>query len=394
MPAKVLTARAVEAIKPPPKGRTEVWDATLPGFGLRITSAGKRTWQIMYRFEGAKRRYTIGTHPALGLGAAREKARGVLQAVEEGHDPAAEKAASKRAGQTPQEPEPERDTVRAVAADYINRHAKRNTKCGDETERLLALHVIPALGKRDLSSVSRRNVRDLIDGVVDRGSPVQANRVLAAFRAMCNWAVEREVISQNPTAGVKKPTVERERQRALSDAELRAVWKASDEIGYPGGAVVKWLILTGCRRDEAREARWCEIDRRRKLWTLPPERSKNGRQHTVPISEAALALLDDLPTFEGGDFIFSAKDGSTPYKNVIKPKERISALSGVFEWTLHDLRRTAASGMGDLGIPGETIARVLNHSERAIAGVTSRYNRADQTEAKRTKERQSGARPP
>jgi len=384
MPRKALTARSVASEPAPPSGRVDIHDTTLPGFVLRVSSSGVKTYALTYRERagGKLRRLTIGRHPLLGLADARKLAREALEAVARGEDPAAERQAEKAARDAEPEPEPERDTVARVAQEYIERHAKPNTRKWQQTEQLLNLYLIPALGDRDLSAVTRRDVRDLIDAVVDQGRPVQANRVLAAVKAMCAWAVEREIIDVSPAAAVKKPTREQERDRVLTADELVAVWRAADGLGYPGGAVVKMLILTATRRDEARLMRWSEIDMAHAVWALSGERSKNGRPHTIPLSSAALAVLDDMPTFEGCDYVFSAT-GAGPYTNVQKPKAALDRESGVTGWTLHDLRRTAASGMGDLGIPGETIARVLNHSERAIAGVTSRYNRADQTEAKR-----------
>jgi integrase len=313
----------------------------------------------------------------MSLAKAREEAKAALQAVEEGRDPAGERQEAKAA------PAPKRDTVEAVAADYVERHCKRNLRSWTETDRLLRKYLIPELGSRDVRELTRRDIRDLVDGVVDQGKPVQANRVLAAVHAMLTWAVDREILDVNPAAGVKKPTREKPRERVLSDSELVKVWNAAEQLGYPAGPYIKTLILTGARRDEAREMRWCEVDLDKALWTIPGERAKNGEPHVVPLSEAMQDLLRDLPWFAGGDYVFTAGDGAKPYANVIKPKKRIERDSGVKGWTLHDLRRTAASGMGDLGIAGETIARVLNHAEGQIAGITARYNRADQTDAKR-----------
>jgi integrase len=367
----------VEGATPPATGRTEIFDATLSGFCLRVTSSGKKSFAVMYRHNGKLRRLTVGRFPAMSLAKAREEAKAALQAVEEGRDPAGERQEAKAA------PEPRRDTVEAVATDYVERHCKRNLRSWTETDRLLRKYLIPELGSRDVRELTRRDVRDLVDGVVDNGKPVQANRVLAAVHAMLTWAVDREILDVNPAAGVKKPTREKPRERVLSDGELVKVWKAAEGLGYPAGPYIKTLILTGARRDEAREMRWREVDLDKALWTIPGERAKNGEPHVVPLSEAMLDLLRDLPRFTGGDYVFTAGDGAKPYANVIKPKKRIERDSEVEGWTLHDLRRTAASGMGDLGIAGETIARVLNHAEGQIAGITARYNRADQTEAKR-----------
>jgi integrase len=378
MQKMLLTDRKIRAWKAPEKNREEVADEALSGFYFRVTPNGKKSFSVLYRnSDGALRRYTVGRYPAKSLSDAREDAREIQRRVERGEDPAAEKKAEKHSAQPP------KDTVEAVAEEYVKRYCKPNLRSWTETERILNKYVKPTLGKHHVRDVSRRDVRDLIDGIVDEGKPVQANRVLAAAHAMFNWAVEREIVEANPAAGIKKPTKEKARERILTDEELRKVWQTSEQLGYPASAYIKTLILTGARRDEAREMRWREVDLDKGLWTIPGERAKNGEPHVVPLSSDMKALLEALPRFDGGDYVFTATNGSTPYSNVIKPKKRIERDSGVKGWTLHDLRRTAASGMGDLGIAGETIARVLNHSERAIAGVTARYNRADQTEAKR-----------
>ena len=374
MTRRALTARNVASEAPPANGRKQVYDATLPGLVLRVTANGTKTFQIVYRIGGRQRRMTLGRHPHLKLAAARERARAALEAAEAGEDPAARPAASADEGR--------KDTVATVAREFVDRHCRRNTRSWRATQRLLENDVVPVLGERELSALTRRDVRDLVDGVVDSGRPVQANRVLSAVKTMLNWAVDREIINVNPADGVRKPTAERPRERVLSDAELVAVWRATRELAYPARHLVRVLILTGARREEVRGMTWPEIDMSRGLWTLPAARSKSRQARIIPLSSMAIAELEDLPTFGGCSYVWTV-DGTRPYADLQKPKVRLDRISGVEGWTLHDLRRTVASGMGDLGIAGETIARVLGHSEGAIAGITARYNRADQVEAKR-----------
>ena len=376
MAKKALTARSVDAMKAPASGRTQVYDATLPGLMLRVTARGHKSFAVVYRIDRRQRKLTIGSYPTWSLAEARDAAREALQRVERGEDPAEDKQEAKATRA------PDRDTVAKVAREYIERHVSQ-TKKATQTQRLIEAYVTPVIGDLDMAQLGRKHVRDVVDRVVDAGRPVQANRVLTAVHGLCAWAVERDVIETNPAAGVRKPTKEKPRERVLTDGELRAVWDAAGELGYPAGPLFKLLILTGARRDEAREMRWSEVDLTRGVWTLPAGRSKGGAGRDIPLSTAAQAVLVDLPRFQGGDHVFTANDGSKPYANLIKPKRRIDRDSDVTGWTLHDLRRTAASGMGALGIAGETIARVLGHSEGAIAGVTARYNRADQLEAKR-----------
>src|SRR5262249_42459914 len=150
--------------------------------------------------------------------------------------------------------------------------------------------------------------------------PIVANRVLSAVRKMCNWALERDMLSVSPCAGVKPPSKERKRDRVLKDhPELHDVWVAADQLGFPFGPLTKLLILTAQRRDEVRGMRWSEINATGDLWTLPAGRVKNARGHTVPLSGAAREILASLPRFAGPDFVFTT-NGTTPVSGFAKIK--------------------------------------------------------------------------
>src|SRR4051794_16940116 len=321
MPTIKLTARTVETLKPPAAGRDEWWDSSLPGFGIRITDKGTRSWVLMYRMSGggSKRRMTLGTFPMLSLAEARQAAGDALQKVERGIDPVAEKVAAKLRGSTAAQVRPP-DTVASVAAEYVERHAQRNTRRPEEVERLFRLYLVPAFGDRDIKTLTRRDIRDLIDGIIDAGKPVQANRVQAAIHAMLTWAVEREIIEINPAAGLRRQTKETARDRVLTNDEVRAVWIAVDKLGYPAGPLIKLLILTASRRNEIREMRWSEVDLQKGVWTLPAERSKNGVAHPIPLSTVAWDVLATMPRFAGVDYVFSAKGNGCCYTNLQKPK--------------------------------------------------------------------------
>ena len=369
--AKNLTTLSVERQKPDPTKRLEIPDGLTAGLYLVVQPSGAKSWAVRYRRHDKPKKLTLGKWPAIGLPAARGLAQTALRTVAEGGDPAAEK-------QDRREP----DTVASVIDDYMKRHAKRNTRSWKETERLFKLYLTPKYRSRAIAEFGRRDVRDIVDAVEDAGKPVQANRVLTAIHALLNWAVERDVIEANPAAGIKRPTKEVARDRVLDDAEIRAVWRATASLSYPADAFVKLLILTGARRDEIREMRWSEIDQETWIWTLPADRSKNGQAHIVPLPDQAVAVLQAVARFKGCDFVLTT-DGERPYQNVQRPKTKLDKVSKVTGWVWHDVRRSAATGMGNLGIAGETIARCLNHVERQIAGVTARYARADHTEAKR-----------
>jgi integrase len=214
---------------------------------------------------------------------------------------------------------------------------------------------------------------------MDRGSPVQANRTLAAVRRLCGWAVERGLISTSPCVGIRAPAAETSRDRTLADDELAAVWRGAAAIGWPFGPVIQLLILTGARRGEISGMRWAEIDVDAKLWTLPKERSKNGIAHAVPLSNAALAILETLPRIESESGYVFTTSGRVPVDGFGAANARIDHLlpGSIAAWRLHDLRRTFASGCARLGVAIHVVEKLLNHSSGTFRGIVSVYQKHD-----------------
>jgi integrase len=330
---------------------------------------------VRYRLGGRSRKYTVGPYPAIDLKTARALAAQALRAVAEGRDPGQEKIAARAA---------QPDTVEAVAKQFVELHCRRanRPRTIEGTQQLLDLHVLPRWRRRLIKDITRRDVLDLLDGLVAGGRPVAANRVLTAVRKLFNWAIERDILAVSPCAGVKPPTPEQSRDRVLSDDELGNVWRAADQLGGPFGALVKLLILTGQRRDEVARMTWSEIDFEARLWTLPKERSKNGKPHDVALADQAVAVLEALPRI--GDFVLTT-DGRSAASNYAVNKKRLDALlpADMPPWWLHDARRTAASGMARLGINLPVIEKVLNHSSGSFGGIVGVYQRHDFADEKR-----------
>lgn len=379
--AKALTVKALENLKPG-EARKEVPDGLIRGLFFILQPTGNASWAVRYRSAGQTRKLTLGTYPAIDLKAARELASHALVKVASGDDPAAEKQAAKKKDR----PVADRDVVEKVVETFIERYAKANTRSWPETERILKKDVVGAWKGRHLSEISRADVHEFLDKIVDRGSPIAANRSLAALRRMCSWAVERDIVKVSPCDGVKSPSIARSRDRVLTDEELRAVWHAADAIGWPFGPLVKLLILTGQRRDEVAEMRWGEIDLDAKTWTLPRTRAKNDVEHVVPLSDVALAVLKALPRVSSkAGYIFTT-NGTMPVSGFARAKQRLDEALRNFSpdmppWVIHDLRRTFASGAAKLGINLPVIEKVLNHvsgSFRGIVGVYRRHSFADE----------------
>lgn len=372
---RALTVRTVETIKPGPT-RKEIPDRHLPGLYLVLQPSGVRSWAVRYRNGGQSRKHTLGSYPAIDLKAARELAARALRAVAEGRDPGREKAVARN-----ERP----DTVEAVARQFVELHCRRvnRPRTIEGMQQLLDLHVLSRWRRRLIKDITRRDVIDLLDGLVEGGRPVAANRVLQAIRKMFNWAMERDILASSPCDGVKPPTPEQSRERVLTDPELRDIWLAADELGGPYAALVKLLMLTGQRRDEVARMTWSEVDLDARLWTLPKERSKNGQPHDVPLSEAAIAILKLLPRM--GDTFVLTTNGKSAASNYSLNRRRLDALlpAGMPRWWLHDLRRTAASNMARLGINLPVIEKVLNHTSGSFAGVVGVYQRHDFGDEKR-----------
>src|SRR5262245_35002233 len=371
-----LTVKTVEAMRPGAE-RREIPDDHMGGLYFVVQPTGGRSWCVRYRHQGVSRKHTLGSYPAINLKAARQLAAKALRAVAEGRDPGREKILARSA---------KADSVDRIVEEFLERHVRRSNRprTAKETERLLRRHVLPRWRGRMVHEITRRDVLDILDRVVDAGAPVTANRVLAAVRKLFNWSIARDILAASPCVGVKPPTAERARDRVLSDDELRLVWQAADKLGGTFGPLVKLLALTGQRRDEVAQMQWDEIDIDHRLWTLAPARVKNNQPHEVPLGAAALAVLERVPRVAGSPFVLT-NGGASPANGYSQGKRRIDALlpTGIPHWTLHDLRRTCASGMARFGINLPVIEKVLNHASGSFAGVVGIYQRHSFADEKR-----------
>jgi integrase len=367
--ARRLSDSFLRSVRAPLTGQQEHFDQAVPGLALRVTHKGRKSWTVLYRHHGKRRRYTIGRYPAITLSKAREKARDVLTAADGGTDPAAEKIDAKRLGA------PVARDVASVLARYVERYARPRLRRWREVERSLNRYVVPAWGHRPVDTIARRDVIALLDTVADTHGPVMANRVLAYARRAFTWAIEKDLIEASPFVGIRAPAPEPTRERVLSDAELRAVWHACEGEGWPFGRLFQLLILTAQRRGETASMRWADIDFDGRLWTVPGDQRKSGRLHEVPLSDAAARLLEALP--RRGDYVFTTT-GATPVSGFSLAKGRIDAASGVTGWHLHDLRRTAATNMARHEVPVSTISRILDHAEGGVTKIYNRYSYANE----------------
>jgi len=373
--SKALTTRSVESARATDR-RREIPDGLLRGLYLIVQPSGAKSWAVRYRHNGSTRKHTVGVFPAFDLAHARDAAAKALRAVQEGRDPGREKQQA-RSGLP--------DTVGAVVAEFIEAHVKRKNRASSAaaTQGVFRRHVLPHWRDRLIKSITRRDVHALLDRVIADGSPIAANRTFSAIRTLFGWALSRDIVETLPTAGVPRPAEERSRDRVLTDAELKAVWHAATAIGLPFGPLVQLLILTAGRRNEIANLRWSEVDLDLDMITLPAERTKNGVQHEIPLSAPAIAILKSLPRVNGSTFVLTT-NGEAPSWDFGKKKRKLDALlpPEMPPWVLHDIRRTAASGMAKLGAPLSVIEKCLNHVGGNFGGIVGVYQRHEFSEEK------------
>jgi integrase len=383
MPIKRLTDQFVERVKSPANGRVDYFDASFPALSLRVSAQGRKRWCLFYRRGGQQRRYTLGPYPQLKPARARVLATEALDQVKAGFDPAA------RREQAPAGVLPEIGSIDSLVVDYLRQHVVKNCSAGTykNAKRLLDVDVLRAWSGRPLASITKRDAIALVDRIAER-APVHANRVLARLAAMYNWAVDKDRIAASPIAGVKPPTREKSRDRWLSDQEIIWFWQACEQLDYPFGRLFQLLLLTAQRRDEVSRMEWSELDLDAGIWTIPRGKAKSDRTHEVQLSEPALALLRSLSRL--GPYVFTSTRNERPVTGFTYGKESLDAamvaIAGdakIAPFILHDLRRTAASGMARLGIPPHVVDRVLNHSAGTIRGVAAVYNRFEYRDERR-----------
>jgi integrase len=369
--AKDLTKATLDNLKPGAT-RREVFDGHTRGLVFILQPSGAASWAVRYRVAGRNRKLTLGRYPEIDLKTARVMAKKALAQIETGGDPAAEKQIKRAAARAPAD-----DLVDAAVERFIRRHVK-SLKSAPEVERLLRREVLkPWKGKR-LSEISRQDVRNLLDDVLDRPAPILANRVRSYLKGFFAWAIDEDIVQSSPVDKIRTPTVETPRDRVLVDAELRSVWLAAEGLGSPFGPVLRLLILTGQRLGEVSGMRWSELDLATKLWSLPGERVKNKKSHTVPLSPQALAIIEATPRIANCDYVFTAH-GRTAVTGFSKIKRALDASlpADMKPWRMHDLRRSAATGMARIGTDIAVIEKVLNHTSGTFRGVVGVYQRHD-----------------
>jgi integrase len=367
------------------------------GLGVRVSPTGRKVWVYSYRLKGKPGLMNLGDAKTMNVADAKHEHSKALALKNAGISPAAT-AAMERA-ETLTAP-----TVRDLASDFIARYSKPRKRTWGEDQRLLEREVVDYFGDMLARDVRRRDVVALLDRIVARGAPIQANRTLAVLRKAYNWAISRDIVEANPCSQVSRPAKENERDRVLRGDELGkfvscAFASEPKDVGHAVRLGLLTLLATGQRAGEVSAMEWQDVDLESAVWTIPASKAKNGLAHRVPLSPFAVSLLEEadrilrtrprnkkIPRPDDGkpkSHVFPSTRGDRPMdvtalNHAIRRRREAWKIAEPFR--AHDLRRTCATGIADLGFSRFVIGRILNHQE---TGVTRIYDRATYDAEKR-----------
>ena len=367
MPRLALTDRFVATCKcPRGDSQIEYFDARTAGLALRVTKQGHKAWCFHFTApgNGKRARETFGTYPATGLAVARTRAREARALVEAGEDPRA--VFNVQAARAM--------TVAALIESFLEKHARPNLRTAAEIERRLRKNVIPVVGNVRLAELHRRDINRAVDPIVRRSRLAEACRVFEDLRSIMRWALARGDLDRNPMEGMKKPATPRTRTRVLNDDEIRQLWNGLPKALAKSKCcqrIIQLCLVTAQRVGEVAGMRRGELDLTRREWNLPGTRTKNGHAHCVALSDLATRIIGEALADAGNSpFVFPSNGGALPAMAVARTIVRAQERFGIAQWSAHDLRRSAITGMARLGAAPIVLGHVANHRTTTKAGVT------------------------
>jgi integrase len=364
-----LTAATVRALTLPP-GKTDhvEWDSDLPRFGLRLRLSHDRSkvlksWTVQYRHGGRKPRIKLGAPETLSAEQARVAARKILAAVDLGQDPAADKRDRR---------DKDALTLRSQVTEFLAaKEPDLAPRTFVEVSRYLTdPRYFGALHRMPLDTITLKDVAARIVAIQRECGNATAARARGALVTFFSWAMRMGLAAANPCIGSINPAT-KARERVLSGEEIAAIWRACGDDDH--GRIIRLLILLGARRQEIGGMAWSEIDLEAGVWTLPKERSKNGRAHTLPLMPMALKIIKDVPRMMSRDRLFGSR-AAEGFSSWPQGKRVLDQASQVEGWVVHDLRRSVATGMADIGVAPHVIEHILNHQSGHRSGVAGIYN--------------------
>mgnify|MGYP002634414068 FL=1 len=351
----------------PPVGREDFRDRGTRGLQLRSSPSGVKTFSFVFRLGSKMGRATLGRYPDVDLKFARTKADEFRKLVSQGIDPRSEKLEKRRLQEM---------TVELMVHEFIQTYAKPKNSSWKQAESNLRLYLSNFYGTQPISEITRADIHQVLDDLIARDKQTAANRALAHIRKFFGWLVERGHLNHSPADHIKPRHKESERDRVLSDAEIKAIWNAAEAMSGPYSAWLKLLLLCGQRRVETASMRRSQIIDG--SWHLSATDTKNKQPHIIPLPNQAQRLVNQLLEKEGNFLIKSGRNGDRPVNGFSKAKLQMDRLSGVENWKFHDLRRTVATNLTKLGIDRLILQKIINHSERGVTQVYDRYSYMDE----------------
>jgi integrase len=377
----------------PPTTRQEIADGVVKGLMLRVGPRGTPSWTLRYAISGkggvsargktiASRKFyriSLGDYPAMSIRDARARATLILAQAARGEDPIAklEEQATVRKG-----------SIAELAEDFLNSHVRGKLRSARNAEWIVRDFIVPRLGEHAPQKVRRLDIVNMLDDIARHATPTAAIDTRKWLSIFFSWAIEKGHVELNPVHGVKPPLKTKSRERVLSIDEARAVWHAAATEPYPFGTLACLLMLTAARLREIAHAKKSWLDRRTACLEIPGEAYKTGDPTIIPLLPQAMALLDTAPRLDAGEYLISSNRGRRPVWTVT-PEALARIRAGAEErlgrpiehWTLHDLRRTAATHMARLGVDEIVVERVLGHRIGGVKAVYNRYRYIDEKRA-------------
>ena len=369
-----MTAQSVNALQSREK-RYIVRDANVSGLELRVAPDGTKTWSLRYRnLEKQQRRLKLGEYPRMGLADARKQANKELRKVDGGIDPQAERQAARDALERERAAMElaKRDSIEALCEGYIERHAKVKKRTWRDDQSMLRNEILPVWKGRTISSITRRDCRELVQAIADRPAPIYANRIVSLLSRMFRFAVAHEFVDANPAAHLEKPGAEASDRKdressAYSDDEVRMIWKATEDLPASLRAIYRLGLITGQRPGEISDMEWEELDG--SWWSIPARRMKAGKDHRVYLTQLALDELARVTRVEDERHVFCGYRGE---RQQSEWNAKVFANIRRREKPRHALRHCVATGLAAAGVATEDISKVLSHA--AGPKVTAGYN--------------------
>lgn len=353
-----ITDRQVRAIKSPPSGSKVFYDCGLRGFGVRAYASGRRSFTLNYYFKGRERRIVIGSYPEWSVVAARLEAESLIVEIAKGEDPL-EKRDNERTAPTV------RDMFERYQTDYLPKLAKRS---GDDQRNMFEKSILPMLGAKKVADVTFSDCEKL-HRKLTKDRPIRANRVIEVLRRNFNLAIRWGWVERNPASGIER-NPEEKRERYLSPKEIEALLSALDEHKEVTSCdAIRFILMTGCRRGEALNARWDQFDEALRIWTKPAATTKQRKLHRVPVSSPITDLLKRRLEAAASPFVFDAGSGA-PLTDIKRTWVAVTKAAKITNARIHDLRHTFASIAVSQGQSLPVIGAMLGHTQPQT---TARY---------------------